>query len=262
VSLLEVRDVAVEIGGRRVVDDVSFELPAAGRLGIVGASGSGKTLTALAVLGLAPAAARVSGSVRLDGAELVGRGDRELSRLRGDRLAMVFQEPLTALNPVHRVGRQIAEPLRLHRGLGRRAAAAAAVEWCARVGLPDPERTARAYPHQLSGGQRQRVGIAIAVACAPALLVADEPTTALDVTVQAGIVDLLRDLVAEHDTALLFISHDLALVGEVCDRMLVMNDGRVVEQGPAGGLLTEPAHPYTRALVTAAAAGALPEVPR
>jgi peptide/nickel transport system ATP-binding protein len=261
VSLLEVTGLVVDLGGRRVVDDVSFELPAAGRSGIVGASGSGKTLTALAVLGLTPAGARVSGSVRLDGAELVGRGDRDLSRLRGERLAMVFQEPLTALNPVMRVGRQIAEPLRLHRGLSRRAADAAAVEWCARVGLPDPERTARAYPHQLSGGQRQRVGIAMAVACAPSVLVADEPTTALDVTVQAGIVDLLRDLVAEHDTALLFISHDLALVGDVCDRMIVMNDGRVVEHGDAGTLLTRPEHPYTRALLAAATEATLPEPP-
>ena len=259
-SLLEVEDLTVEIGGRRVVDGVGFEVAAGGRLGVVGASGSGKTMAALAVLGLAPRTARVTGAVRLAGEELLGLRDREASRLRGRRMAMVFQEPLTALNPLMRVGRQIAEPLRLHRGLGRRAADAAAVEWCERVGLPDPERTARAYPHQLSGGQRQRVGIAMAVAAGPALLVADEPTTALDVTVQAGIVDLLRDLAAAHDLALVFISHDLALVHQVCDRLVVMDEGRVVERGAAAEVLTRPEHACTRALVASAAAGALPAV--
>ena len=161
--------------------------------------------------------ATVSGSVRFDGDELLGRPDRRYAELRGDRIAMVFQDPRTALNPVMRVGRQISEPLRLHRGLGRRSAAVAAQELCERVGLPDPERIVRAYPHQLSGGQRQRVGIAMALACRPALLIADEPTTALDVTVQAEVMDAARQLVVEDGTALMFISHDLALVSGVVD---------------------------------------------
>ncbi len=250
--LLEVTDLTVEIGGRRVVDGVSFAIDAAGRLGVIGESGSGKTLTALAIVGLAPDAATVSGSVRLGGAELLGRSDREYAVLRGDEMAMVFQDPRTALNPVMRVGKQIAEPLRLHRGLGRRTALVAATELCARVGLPDPERTVRAYPHQLSGGQRQRVGIAMALACRPALLIADEPTTALDVTVQAEVMELLRQLVVEDGTALMFISHDLALVSTVVDDVLVMREGIIVERGGAGDLVAEPGHAYTRELLAAA----------
>jgi peptide/nickel transport system ATP-binding protein len=227
------------------------------------------------VIGLGPDAATVTGSIRLDGEELLGRSDRSLSALRGDRIAMVFQDPLSSLNPVMRVGRQISEPLRLHRGLGRSAAAAAAVELCARVGLPDPEATVRAYPHQLSGGQRQRVGIATALACRPALLIADEPTTALDVTVQAEVLALLDALIAEEGTALLFITHDIALVSQVARRVLVMRRGRVVESGTAADLVRRPRHPYTAELIAAArrmawepsppaggdaAAGAAPEV--
>ena len=194
-NALEVDGLVVDIGGRRVVDGVSFEIADGGRLGVIGESGSGKTLTALSIVGLAPDVATVSGSVRFDGQELLGWPDRRYAELRGDRIAMVFQDPRTALNPVMRVGRQISEPLRLHRGLGRRSAAVVAEELCERVGLPDPERIVRAYPHQLSGGQRQRVGIAMALACRPTLLIADEPTTALDVTVQAEIMELLAQLV-------------------------------------------------------------------
>ncbi len=251
-ALLEVAGLSVEIGGRRVVDDVSFDIVEGGRLGVIGESGSGKTMSALAIVGLVPDNATVTGSVRFDDRELVGRSDRGYTRVRGEQIAMVFQDPRTALNPVMRVGRQISEPLRLHRGVGRRAAAVLAEELCARVGLPDPERAARAYPHQLSGGQRQRVGIAMALACRPALLIADEPTTALDVTVQADVMGLLRQLVVEDGTALLFISHDIALVSGVVDDVLVMRDGRIVERGPVADLTIAPAHAYTRQLLEAA----------
>jgi len=258
VSLLSVEDLTVEIGGRRVVDGVSFDVAERGRLGVIGESGSGKTMTALAIVGLAPDAATVSGRVRLDGSDLLGRDDRGYAVLRGSRIAVVFQDPRTALNPVMRVGRQISEPLRLHRGLRRRDAAAAAVDLCDRVELPDPERIARAYPHQLSGGQRQRVGIAMALACRPELLIADEPTTALDVTVQAEVMALLSQLVVEDGTALLFISHDLALVSGVVDDVLVMRDGGIVERGPVAAVTADPGHTYTRQLLDAARRTSLP----
>ncbi|MGI9031435.1 MAG: ATP-binding cassette domain-containing protein [Ilumatobacteraceae bacterium] len=251
-ALLEVEDLRVAFAGRAVVDGVSLRLDPGDRLGIIGESGSGKTLTALAVLGLAPEAATISGSVRLDGQELLGRRDRQVARLRGRRVSMVFQDPRTALNPVMRVGRQISEPLRLHLGLGRRDAAAAAEDWCARVGLPDPQAITRAYPHQLSGGQRQRVGIAMALAGRPAVLIADEPTTALDVTVQAEIMALLRELVDQDGTALVFISHDLALVSSIAEDIVVMRDGRVVERGDAAAMVHAPQQDYTRRLLAAA----------
>ncbi len=250
--LLSVEDLAVELGGRRVVDGVSWEIALGGRLGVIGESGSGKTLTALAIVGLAPDAASITGRVRLDGEDLLGRSDRDYAALRGERMAMVFQDPRTALNPVMRIGRQISEPLRVHRGLAKRAAGQAAVELCTRVGLPDPERIARAYPHQLSGGQRQRVGIAIALACRPSLLIADEPTTALDVTVQAEVMELLRRLVVEEGTALVFISHDIALVSGVVDEVVVMRDGRIVERGAVTEITVSPRHDYTRQLLDAA----------
>jgi len=253
-SLLEVSGLTVRIGGRPVVDDVSFALDSGDRLGLIGASGSGKSLTALAVLGLLPDGASVSGSVRLDGTELLGLGDRELSRIRGKRIAMVFQEPQTALNPLMRIGRQISEPLRLHSGLSRRAAATEAVSLAAEVGLPDPDRLVHSYPHELSGGQRQRVGLAIGLACRPALLLADEPTTALDVTVQAGVLRLLDRLVSERNTALLFISHDLAVVHQVCRRVAVLGSGRVLEQGTVSDVVRAPQHESTRALIAAARA--------
>jgi peptide/nickel transport system ATP-binding protein len=252
VTLLAVEDLTVEIGGRNVVDAVSFDVPEGGRLGVIGESGSGKTMTALAIVGLLPDSATITGRISLEGQQLVGRDDRAYAALRGAQVAMVFQDPRTALNPVMRVGRQVSEPARLHRGLDRRAAAALAVELCTRVGLPDPERITRAYPHQLSGGQRQRVGIAMALACQPALLIADEPTTALDVTVQAEVMALLRRLVTEEGTALLFISHDIALVSGVVDDVLVMRDGRVVERGPVAAITTRPEHAYTRQLLDAA----------
>jgi len=257
VTLLEVTDLTVDFGTGPVVDHVSFTLEPSERVGIIGESGSGKSLTALSIVGLAPDNATVTGSVRWDGRELLGQSDRELSKLRGDDITMVFQNPLNSLNPVMRVGRQIAEPLRLHRNMSRHDAAAEAVRLCDLVGLPDPAHTARAFPHQLSGGQRQRVGIAIALACQPALLIADEPTTALDVTVQAGVLGLLRELITARNTALLFITHDVGLVAGVSQRLLVMRHGRVVETGPTEQVISAPRHDYTRSLIAAARATAL-----
>lgn len=253
-TLLEVSELRVRIGAATLLDGVGFSLDSGDRLGVIGASGSGKSLTALAILGLLPDGAEVTGSILFEGAELLGRSDRELSKIRGNRIAMVFQEPLSALDPLMRVGKQITEPLRLHRELSRRQARDAAIELAARVGLPDPEHIVRAYPHQLSGGQRQRVGIAAALASRPALLIADEPTTALDVTVQAEILTLLDDLVDGHDTALLFVTHDLAVLAQIVRRVLVLGKGRVLETGDLDRILREPEHPYTRALLELARA--------
>ncbi|WP_424185791.1 ABC transporter ATP-binding protein [Actinokineospora sp. G85] len=253
-TLLAVRDLTVSIGGTALVDGVSFTLDPGERLGLIGESGSGKSLTALAVLGLLPAGATVTGSITLDGQELVGLGDRRLSALRGRELAMVFQEPRTALDPLMRVGRQVAEPLHRHGLLSRRAARARAVDLLADVGLPDPAHTARAYPHQLSGGQLQRVGIAAALACEPALLLADEPTTALDVTVQAEILALLDRLVDERGSALVFITHDMAVLARVARRVLVLGKGAVLEEGDLDSVLRSPGHEYTRTLLAAARA--------
>jgi peptide/nickel transport system ATP-binding protein len=255
---LEVTDLTVRFGGTTVVDGVSFALDAGERLGLIGESGSGKSLTALAVIGLLPEEATVTGSVKLGGRELLGLGDRAMAKLRGEQLAMVFQEPLTALNPLMRVGRQLAEPLRLHRGLSAKAARTRAIELASRVGLPDPDRIVRAFPHQLSGGQRQRVGIAIALACEPAVLIADEPTTALDVTVQAEILALLRDLVDEQGTSLLFITHDLAVLTSVVSRLMVLASGRLVEQTDIAALAHGNHDPHTAELLRAARAAAFP----
>ncbi|WIB66208.1 ABC transporter ATP-binding protein [Curtobacterium sp. MCBD17_035] len=253
---LTVRGLTVRIGGRTVLDDVSFAVPAGARVGVIGASGSGKSMTALAVMGLTPPDAAVSGSVRLGPDELVGLSDREHARYRGRRIGMVFQEPGTALDPIRRVGSQIAEPLRLHRGLDRRAAAQAAVDLAVAVDLPDPERLLRQYPHQLSGGQRQRVCIAMALAGEPAFLLADEPTTALDVTTQARVLELFDRTADERGTGLVFVTHDLAVLARIADTAVVLDAGRVVESGPVTGLLAAPRHPATAALVAAAAATA------
>lgn len=252
--LLEVTGLGVTAGAVPLVRDVSFSLARGERLGVIGESGSGKTLTALALLGLLDDTLRATGGARLDGVpfDLVGASDRELSTVRGKLAGMVFQEPMTALNPVMRVGPQIAETLRLHGARTERAAAReAAVGLLGRLRLPDPVRAARSYPHQLSGGQRQRGVLGIALANDPALLICDEPTTALDVTVQKDIVDLITGLSEERGTAVLHISHDLALVGSVCHRVLVMYGGRVVESGPVRRVLSRPAHPYTEALLAA-----------
>ncbi len=253
--MLEVADltVALPMGGTvaPVLQGVSLSLGRARSVGLVGESGSGKSMTALAVMGLLPPSARVGGSIRFDGQELRDAPDAALCALRGRRIGMVFQEPMTALNPLHSIGVQVAEPLRLHLGLSRRAAAARAAELLARVGLAPSRISPGLYPHQLSGGQRQRVVIAIALACGPDLLIADEPTTALDVTVQAQVLDLLAELAAESGMALLLITHDLGVVSGTVDEVLVMYAGRVVECGPTREVFAHMAHPYTRALFAA-----------
>ena len=251
---LEVDGLVVEIDGRRVVDGVSFAVPDGARLGLIGESGSGKSLTALAVLGLLPDGATASGSVRWNGTELIGMPDRELARLRGDEIGIVFQEPRTALNPIRTVGRQIAESIRIHEGIGRRQARERAVQEAARVRLPDPSSIIDRYPHQLSGGQRQRVAIATALACRPRLLIADEPTTALDVTIQAEILSLLLSLVADQGMSLVFITHDLAVLAHVATHGVVLEHGRVVEQAPVATLLSAPTSPITQGLLRDATA--------
>jgi peptide/nickel transport system ATP-binding protein len=250
--LLAVEDLRVTLptarGPADAVRGVGFSLARGETLGLIGESGCGKSVTALALMGLLPEGAAVRGSVRFAGRELVGLSDRALCAMRGDRIGMVFQEPMTSLNPLHTVGRQVAEPLRLHRGLDAAAARAEAIRLLDRVGLPDARRRVDAHPHQLSGGQRQRATIAMALACGPDLLIADEPTTALDVTIQGQILDLIADLVAERGMALILISHDLGVIAENVDRMLVMYGGTVVERGPTREVFRRMAHPYTRGL--------------
>jgi len=242
----------------RAVDGVSFEVNGGETLGIVGESGCGKTVTSLSLLGLLPRPpARIvdGSSIRLHGEELVGAAESRLRALRGNRVAMIFQEPMSSLNPVYPVGDQIGEPLRLHRGMGRKQARTEAVRLMREVGIPDPERRVDDYPHQLSGGMRQRVMIAMALSCEPSLLIADEPTTALDVTIQAQILELLADLRARHDMAVLLITHDLGVVAEVCDRVAVMYAGQLVESGTVEQIFTDAQHPYTKGLL-----GSLPSV--
>ena len=248
------RDLIVDIGGRRVVDGISFDVPDGARVGLIGESGSGKSLTALALLGLLPEGATASGSIRWNGRELIGLSDRELAELRGDEIGIVFQEPRTALNPIRTVGRQIAESVRIHEGVPRREALDRAIAEAERVRLPDPAQIVRRYPHQLSGGQRQRVAIAMALACRPRLLIADEPTTALDVTIQAEILELLASLVETDGMSLVFITHDLAVLSQVASHALVLENGRVVEHGPLSSLLTTPQSPITQGLLRDATA--------
>jgi len=255
VPLLDVQDLRVTLDTPRGPADalrgLSFTLRRGETLGLIGESGCGKSMTALALMGLLPDGARASGALRFEGRELLGQPEADWCRLRGNRLAMVFQEPMTALNPLHPIGRQIAEPLRLHRGLDARAARAEALRLLQRVQLPQADQRLDAYPHQLSGGQRQRVVIAIALACGPDLLIADEPTTALDVTIQREVLDLIAQLVAEDGMALLLISHDLGVMAETVQRMLVMYGGQGVEQGPTDAVFSRLAHPYTRGLFAA-----------
>ncbi len=249
---LEVSGLTVAIGGTELLHDISFSLEPGERLGFIGGSGSGKTLTALAVAGLLPEEAEIRGSIRLGDVELVGKPDAELASLRGDRIGMVFQEPKTALNPLHRLGRQMTEALALHYSLSRSERREAALRLAARVGLKEPDRIVRAYPHEVSGGQRQRAAIAAAIATRPGLLLADEPTTALDVTVQRGVLQLFRDLTEGDDTSLVFITHDLAVMAEVAERVLVFDAGSVVEDAAVAQILESPQHPITRALINAA----------
>lgn len=250
-DVLTVQGLTVTVRDKTLVEDVNLTVGPGERVGLIGESGSGKSLTALSVIGLLPEDVHAAGSVRLAGVshELIGADERRMSRVRGRELAMVFQEPMTALNPTMRVGDQVAEAMLIHRTVpGRRAAQVAAGELLDRVGLQGALRT---YPHQLSGGQRQRVVVALALANDPALLICDEPTTALDVTVQAMILDLIMKGVAARESALLFITHDLAVVATVCQRVLVMYGGRVVESGPVNEIFTNPRHRYTQGLLAA-----------
>ncbi len=242
---------ALEGGPVLAVDDVSFSVPAGGTLGVVGESGCGKSVTALSVMRLVadPPGRIVGGEIRFGGQDLLALSEPEMRRIRGNRVSMIFQEPMTSLNPVFTVGEQIGEGVRLHQGLGRAQARARALELLRQVGIPAPETRVDSYPHQLSGGMRQRVMIAMALACNPALLIADEPTTALDVTIQAQILELLARLQRERGMAVMLITHDLGVVAETCEQVLVMYAGRVVESAPVGPLFACPAHPYTAGLL-------------
>lgn len=247
---LRIRDLTIEIG-RPLVHGISLDLQAGRIHGLAGESGSGKTLTSLAVLGLLPRQARTGGSITLAGEELVGLRRRGVNRIRGKRIAMVFQDPSASLHPQLPVGRQLTDHMRVHLGLRGAAATARAIELLETVQVPNPDAALQRYPHQFSGGQRQRIAIACALACDPEVLLADEPTTALDVTVQAGILKLLRDLATERDLAVLLVTHDLGVMSAIADEVAVMKDGRIVEEADRETLFRDPQHEYTRTLLAA-----------
>nr|WP_076388728.1 ABC transporter ATP-binding protein [Vaginimicrobium propionicum] len=249
-NLLEVKNLTVSFLDTCVIKDVSFTIAQGQRVGLIGESGCGKSVTALALMGLLDTGAKCGGSITLNGKQLVGLPDRAMAKLRGAQIGMIFQEPMTALDPTMQVGRQVAEVLLLHRR--ERSARNQAIEMLARVGLRDPERVAVSYPDQLSGGQRQRVLLAMALINAPALLICDEPTTALDVTVQAKVLKLLDTELAKVNAGCLFISHDLSVVSNICDYLLVMYAGRIVEAGKMSQVLNHPQHPYTQGLLATA----------
>jgi peptide/nickel transport system ATP-binding protein len=249
--VLEVDTLTIRLGRLPIVRGISFALPRGGTLGLVGESGSGKSMTALALMQLLPDAARAGGAIRLNGESILNADEARLCALRGDRMTMIFQEPMTSLNPVHTVGDQIAEPLLVHGKQDAAAARRTAARLLDRVGIADAPARLRSYPHQLSGGQRQRAMIAMALACGPDLLIADEPTSALDVTVQAQIIDLLRGLVDETGMALLIISHDLGVIGRIADHVIVLYAGAVMEEGATAAVFAQRLHPYTQALFAA-----------
>jgi len=260
VALLEVENLQTHFrtpdGVNRAVDGVSFHVDEGETLAIVGESGCGKSVTANSILRLIPEPpGRIAGSIRFQGTDLLKLSDRAMRDIRGNDISMIFQEPMTSLNPVLTVGRQLGETLRLHQGLDKRAAEARAIEMLALVGIPEPRRRVREYPHQMSGGMRQRVMIAMALACTPKLLIADEPTTALDVTIQAQILELMADLKRKVGAAIVLITHDLGVVAEVAERVMVMYAGRKVEEAPVGKLFRLPRHPYTQGLL-----GAVPKL--
>ena len=259
-ALLEVENLQTHFrtpdGVNRAVDGVSFQIEAGETLAVVGESGCGKSVTAMSILRLiAEPPGKIAGSIRFQGRDLLGLSDHEMRAIRGNEISMIFQEPMTSLNPVLTVGRQIGETLRLHQGLDRWAAEARAIEMLTLVGISEPKRRVTQYPHNLSGGMRQRVMIAIALACNPKLLIADEPTTALDVTIQAQILDILQDLKKRVGAAIMLITHDLGVVAETAERVIVMYAGRKVEEAPVALLFRTPRHPYTRGLL-----GALPKL--
>ncbi|MBV8755526.1 MAG: ABC transporter ATP-binding protein [Hyphomicrobiales bacterium] len=259
-ALLEVENLQTHFrtpdGVNRAVDGVSFHVDEGETLAIVGESGCGKSVTANSILRLIPEPpGRIAGSIRFQGTDLLKLSDRAMRDIRGNHISMIFQEPMTSLNPVLTVGRQLGETLRLHQGLDKRGAEARAIEMLALVGIPEPRRRVREYPHQMSGGMRQRVMIAMALACTPRLLIADEPTTALDVTIQAQILELMADLKRKVGAAIVLITHDLGVVAEVAERVMVMYAGRKVEEAPVGKLFRSPRHPYTQGLL-----GAVPKL--
>jgi oligopeptide/dipeptide ABC transporter ATP-binding protein len=254
--LLELRNLSthyVSAGGTRVVravDEVSLTLAPGSTLGIVGESGSGKSTLALTILRLLPPAAKiVAGQILFEGENLLTKSDVEMRRVRGKRIAMILQDPMASLNPLFTIGDQVSEALRVHEGVGRRSAWSRATDLLKSVRIPAPEARVREYPHQMSGGMRQRIVGAIAISCAPRLLIADEPTTSLDLTIQAQYLNLLRDLQREHQLALIFITHNLGIVAKMCDQVAVMYAGRLVEWGPVTRIFDAPAHPYTQALL-------------
>ena len=253
-ALLEVENLQTHFrtpsGINRAVDGVSFHVNEGETLAIVGESGCGKSVTSMSLMRLIPEPpGRIAGAIRFAGKDLLQMSDREMRAIRGNDISMIFQEPMTSLNPVLTVGRQIRETLMIHQGLDKQAAEAHAVEMLTLVGIPEPKRRVREYPHQLSGGMRQRVMIAIALACNPKLLIADEPTTALDVTIQAQILELMRVLRAETGTAIILITHDLGVIAELADDVIVMYAGQVIERGSVARLFAEPQHPYTIGLL-------------
>ena len=259
-ALLEIEQLQTHFrtqdGVNRAVDGISFHVNEGETLAVVGESGCGKSVTAMSILRLVPEPpAKIAGSIRFQGKDLLKFSEREMRSIRGNEISMIFQEPMTSLNPVLTIGRQLGETLRLHEGLDRKAAETRAVEMLALVGIPEPRWRLREYPHQLSGGMRQRVMIAMALACNPKLLIADEPTTALDVTIQAQILDLMRDLKHRVGAAIILITHDLGIVAEVAERVMVMYAGRKLEEAPVAKLFRTPRHPYTRGLL-----GAVPKL--
>ena len=253
-SLLTVENMSISLTGsdNMLVEGISFSLEKGDRLGLIGESGSGKSITALALLGLLPGSMKVTGRVSLAGTDVVNSSQRELDKIRGSKAAIVFQEPLSALDPLMRAGRQIAGPLKLHQKLVGSASRKEVYRLMERVQLPDPERIAASFPHELSGGQRQRIAIAMALACKPEILIADEPTTALDVTVQREVLSLLDELVKEEGMSLIFITHDLPVIARVVKRILVMQNGHIVEGGATESIIASPEHPYTKKLIEAA----------
>lgn len=256
-TLLEIKDLCVEFktmaGTVHAVDHLSYTLHRGEKLGIVGESGSGKSVSSLAMMQLIPnpPGKVTGGQILYNGKDLVKLSEREMQKIRGNEISMIFQEPMTSLNPIIRCGKQIAESLRLHRGMKKKEAMEEAIKMMQAVGIANPAVRAYEYPHQISGGMRQRVMIAMALACQPQILIADEPTTALDVTIQAQILDLIRDLNQSMNTSVVFITHDLGVVSELCDTVIVMYNGHIVEKAPVADIFREPLHPYTQGLLSA-----------
>ncbi|ABR48225.1 oligopeptide/dipeptide ABC transporter, ATPase subunit [Alkaliphilus metalliredigens QYMF] len=252
-NLLEVKNLVTEFstpaGKVRAVDGISFHVKHKETVGIVGESGCGKSVTALSIMGLVLDPGEVRGSIEFNGQDLVKLSDRQMRKIRGNDISMIFQEPMTSLNPVYTIGNQLSEPLRLHQGLSRKQAWEKSIEYLKLVGISSPEKRVHEYPHQLSGGMQQRAMIAMALTCNPKLLIADEPTTALDVTIQAQILELMKDLKEKMSTSIMMITHDLAVVVEMCERVIVMYAGRIVETGTVRDIFKKPHHPYTEGLI-------------